>query len=513
MRSFFEWFAAQPPDTTARWVIFGKGPSFARRAEFDLSGYRSLSLNHVVRDQPVDVAHAIDVDVVEACEAELERNASVVVLPWYPHRRNRAGNLTLVEWAERLPVLQRLREAGRLLWYDLGTTRRRHGSGPVVPAPYFSAEAALSLLALAGAREVRSLGVDGGSSYSREFGDLRDKTLLNNGHKSFDTQFQGFARTIMQTGIDYAPLGIESPIRIFVGSTPAQMLAVKVLEYSVRKHASMSVEVFPLFQAPLEYPTPKDPANRPRTPFSFQRFVIPSLKGFRGRAIYLDSDMQVFRDVREVWTLPFNGADLLAAREPDGTGRRPQFSVMLLDCERLRWDLTQIVARLDSGELDYEKLMYRMAVAETIDAAIDPHWNSLERYEEGRTSLLHYTDMNRQPWISPDNKLNYLWTRDLCEAIDRGVIARDYVASEVAAGNVRPSLLYQVDHRVEDTALLPKPARALDAGFVPPHRRDAGALASMRVNPIRVARAVLRSLYQRTFFPDLERRIRRYVRA
>src|SRR5688572_1109712 len=151
MRSFFEWFAAQPEETTSRWVIFGKGPSFARRAVFDFTGYRTLSLNHVVRDQPVDVAHAIDIDVIEACADVLERNASVVVLPWYPHQRNRPGSRTLAEWMAELPVLQRLAEAGRLLWYDLGTARRRRGPGPTVAAPYFSAEAALSLLALAGA--------------------------------------------------------------------------------------------------------------------------------------------------------------------------------------------------------------------------------------------------------------------------------------------------------------------------------------------------------------------------
>jgi hypothetical protein len=513
MRSFFEWFAAQPRESTSRWVIFGKGPSFARRAEFDLRTYRTLSLNHVVRDQRVDVAHVIDIDVIEACADVLEANASVVVLPWHPHQHNKAGVRTLAEWAEEIPVLRRLAEAGRLLWYDLGTSRRRHGPGPTVPAPYFSAEAALSLLALAGARQVRSLGVDGGASYSREFAHLRDKTLLNNGHQSFDTQFQGFARTMMQTGVDYAPLNIESPIRVFVGAAPPQMLAVKVLEYSIRKHASMSVEVFPLFQARLEYPMPKHAANRPRTPFSFQRFVIPSLKGFRGRAIYVDSDMQVFRDIRELWILPFNGADLLAAREPGDSGRRPQFSVMLLDCERLRWNLTEIVARLDSGELDYEKLMYRMAVAEKIDAAIDSHWNSLERYEEGKTALLHYTDMNTQPWLSRANKLNYLWTRDLLEAIERGAITRDYVAAEVTAGHVRPSLLYQVDHRLEDTALLPASARALDTKFVPPHEQGTGSLASIATRPLRYVRAALRQLYHGSFLRDLELRIRRRVNA
>ena len=125
---------------------------------------------------------------------------------------------------------------------------------------------------------------------------------------------------------------MSEPMRIYVGSQEEQMLAVHVLEYSIRRSASLPVEVFPLHHARVEYPMPKDPRNRPRTPFSFQRFFIPSLAGNQGRAIYLDSDMQVFKDIRGLWDLPFDGADLLTVGEQGSTGRKPQFSVMLLNC-------------------------------------------------------------------------------------------------------------------------------------------------------------------------------------
>jgi hypothetical protein len=121
--------------------------------------------------------------------------------------------------------------------------------------------------------------------------------------------------------------------------------------------------------------------------------------------------------------------------------------------------------------------------------------------------------MNTQPWLSRDNKLNYLWTRDLFEAIDRGVITREYVAAEVEANNVRPSLLYQIDHRIEDAALLPTAARSLDGTFVPPHRRGTGAIPSVRAHPLRFARAALRQLYHQSFLHALGQRIRRRVSA
>lgn len=508
MRHFFEWFAREV-NSERPWLILGKGPSFARRGRFELDGFELLSLNHAVRELPVRVAHMIDLDVVEACGDSLDANAGGLVMPWYPHVAHRPGPRTLEELIPESAVLSRLESQGRLLWYDLSTAPRRHGDGPVVRATYFSAEAALNLLALAGVRRVRSLGVDGGATYSGEFDDLKDKTLLANSRASFDLQFRGFARTIMSTGVDYAPLDVESPVRVYVGSQDAQMLAVKVLEFSIRQHASLSVEVFPLHQARIEHPMPREVRNRPRTPFSFQRFAIPALAGYRGRAIYVDSDMQVFQDIRKLWTLPFGDADLLAAREAGDSGRKPQFSVMLLNCDELRWDLAEIVDRLDRGELTYETLMYEMAVARKVRADIDPSWNSLERYREGETALLHYTDMNTQPWISRENRHGYLWVRDLIAAVEKGFITRELVAEHVAQGFVRPSLLAQLDQRIEEPALLPKAARDLDRGYVAPYQKMAAHGGSRAGNPLRALRAMLRHFYQKSLLHRIELRIRK----
>lgn len=455
----------------------------------------------------MDVAHAIDLDVVTSCEDAIEHNAGVLVMPWIPHVANRAGDRDLGAWVDAVPVLRRLDDAGRLLWYDLSTTKVHRGGRPVVQARYFSAEAALSLLALAGARRVRSLGVDGGASYSPTFADLSDVTRLNNRHTTYDLQFQGLARTIMTTGVDYAPLNISSPVKVFVGSQPEQRLSVKVLEYSIKKHASVTTEVVPLHEATITFPMPVDPRNRPRTPFSFQRFFIPELCGFKGRGIYVDSDMQVFRDIRSLWTTPFDGADLLAAREPGESGRRPQFSVMLLDCEALRWDVSQLVARLDDGTYTYESLMYEMKAAKNVRAGIDPAWNSLEHYEEGTTCLLHYTDMPKQPWLALTNPLAYLWMRDLIESVGSGFISRELVEDEVQKGHVRPSLLYQVDRGLDECDLLPKEARDLDAKFVPPHE-VAGLGTQGGRSPVRILRAAWRRFYRNSTLSRIEARLR-----
>src|SRR5262245_39672731 len=129
------------------------------------------------------------------------------------------------------------------------------------------------------------------------------------------------------------------PMRIFVGTDESQMVACRVLEHSIRKHTSRPVEVVPMLNVPV--PTPRDPANRPRTGFSFSRFLIPKLCGYKGRALYLDADMQVFADVAELFDAPFGNHKVLCTNQPyvpdawKGNGYfHPgrQMSVMMLDC-------------------------------------------------------------------------------------------------------------------------------------------------------------------------------------
>ncbi|HXE82881.1 MAG TPA: hypothetical protein VN513_06090 [Gemmatimonadales bacterium] len=508
MKSFLDWYRARAFDADRPWLVFGKGPSFAKRASIDPGAFYTLALNHAVREQRVLVAHMIDLDVVDQCGTAFETNAEVVLLPWVPHVRNRAGTENLAQLVSSHPVLRRLDAEDRLLWYNLCTAPKHRDDSPVVEVRFFSSEAALRLLAMAGARRIRSLGIDGGASYSTEFTDLAETTLLANSRSSFDRQFEEIARIIMTTGVDYAPLDVESPIRVFVAATDAQMLAVKVLEFSIKKHASMSVEVSSLHLAGIDIPTPRDAANLPRTPFSFQRFLIPAVKGHAGRAIYLDSDMQVFKDIRELWTVPFDGCDLLTVREPVESGRKPQFSVMLLDCKALHWNIADIVAGLDTKKFTYEQLMQDLCVAKRIGTTIDPAWNSLEHYTAGKTGLVHYTDMPTQPWVYAGHPLGYLWVRDLLEAVDTGFISVDFVRDHVERGFIRPSLLYQLEHRLDDGLLLPKAARALDNGFVAPyHALPGGGRTALR-RAAAWLRAATRRAYQRTPLFTLEQKLR-----
>jgi hypothetical protein len=503
---FFEWYRLQ--DTVWRqrpWLALGKGPSFALIKNVNTNDFNTFGLNHVVRETKVDIAHMIDLDVVENCADILPINARYLLMPWFPHVRNRGGKRSLDQLVKCIPVLANLASQGRLLWYNKEGSPV-HGNSPPVRVFYFSAEAPYALLGRAGVRTIRSLGIDGGTAYAGTFSRL--PTLFSNRRSSFDVQFKEIAKSIMTYKIDASPLHIESPIRVYVATMEEQMLPVKVLEYSIRKHASMSTEVIPMHASGIEIRRPQARANWPRTPFSFQRFIIPELAGYRGRAIYLDSDMQVFSDIRELWTYEMGDNQLLSVA-PDADGeRKPQYSVMLLDCAKLGWHINDIVKSLDDGDFTYEDLMYRMNVAERQEPRIPVAWNSLERYIAGQTKLVHYTDMDTQPWIYARHPLGYIWVRDLLEAIDSGFIPREYVLQHVKNGWVRPSLRYQVEHKIEDALLLPHHVLDLDKGYSPPYHKLHRHSATAWTGGGAYLKAVMRHILMRSSAFTLLRRIK-----
>ena len=460
---------ARSRDVAAKpWLLLGKGPSYAKIRSVDTTPFSTMSLNHVVRERPVDVAHVIDLGVAIDCARAIREHARALVMPLHPHIDCRPSSKTLDALVPEVTILREMAESGRLFWYNASTWKTPEPGSPTIPVKFFSAEAAVGILAECGARTIRTLGIDGGSRYAGEFGDLNEATLLANGHASFDRQFEGIARTIRRTGIFYAPLHVAAPVRVFVGTDRAQMIGVKMLEYSIKRHASLSVTVEPIDDAGI--PVPKDPANRSRTGFSFSRFRIPELCGYRGRGIYMDADMQVFSDILELWNTPFEDAHVLYADGPPERGRQPQFSVLLLDCAKLDWNVREIVRGFDEGRYSYADLMQRMCVVppERRRAALPFEWNSLEHHEPGRTRLIHYTDMPTQPWVSPNNRNGALFYDACREALAEGFLTADEVHEEVALGHVSPDFPAWIGLEP------PAGVDALRASWKPPYQRFTG---------------------------------------
>jgi lipopolysaccharide biosynthesis glycosyltransferase len=273
----------------------------------------------------------------------------------------------------------------------------------------------------------------------------------------------------------------------------------------------------------LDFPhrMPRDAVNRPRTKFSFCRFMIPKLCGYRGRALYLDADMLVFGDIAELADLPFGSKKILcsAPEHPEAweqhggkyLGARSA-AVMLLDCGELLWDVDEIVAGLDEGRYTYEELMSDLCIVGPDDVAntIPTAWNDLERFDPGETRLLHYTVVPTQPWKNDENPLGELWMEAYREAVAAGAVPPEEVEwmvdRELAKPALRPALRQAPSRRSTVTNASLDVARARDEISRLEHRIS----AMERSASWRLGSGIVRALRAPA---QLARRLRRRRRA
>lgn len=404
------------------WLIAGEAADPATVEAARGEGYLVLALGRAAWRIAADAAWIADISTLEAAPDAILANAGVVWAPAAMRERGGASALSLGGWLERSDALQILQAAGRLLRAEPSPHDAQDLAGD-----FADEAAALRILANAGVKMARRTGMP---KPAPGFEALQPLAARRSG---------GVAAVRRTTGISYGPYGFPAPARVFVGADAEQTLGAKVLAYSIERRSSMdvSVEVLDVSQIP----EPEKPENRSKTGFSFARFDIPRLCGYAGRGIYLDADMLVFGDIADLWTQPLDDADLLYSQSHPHMGRTPQTAVMLLNCEALRWDVGEIVRGLDAGAYSYGELMGELAITprDRQKPGLPYWWNSLEQYDPGRTCLLHFTDMDTQPWVA-ENRNGELWLGALRDALDEGCIGRDALDAAVAAGHVSPML-------------------------------------------------------------------------
>ena len=252
-------------------------------------------------------------------------------------------------------------------------------------------------------------------------------------------------------------------LNVYIGCEPPQHVAAQVLKHSILSHARVPVRVRGLDECAATV----EMALAGRTMFSLQRFLIPQLNGRRGLAVYLDSDMLVFRDIGEMLECRDTEVAVSSAMATPDSGRKPQYSVLVIDCARAVWDLAAVQA---AARDDYRALMTRLSLEPSKSACLPYQWNSLERLDPD-TGLLHYTSMNHQPWVATSNPLLGIWMDALFRAMAAGYVDLAEVRKAVKQGWVRPGLLWQAEQGERDPRRMPMKLRLQDYLYTPPHQR------------------------------------------
>lgn len=194
-----------------------------------------------------------------------------------------------------------------------------------------------------------------------------------------------------------------TPVSVYIGGDPrgddAESFAV--LEYTIRKHTTGPVGITwmrqshdpksPWYSGPGGWNTEMWP-----TPFSGFRWGIPWAKGYTGRVIYMDSDMIVQRDLRELFEMPLPPNKIVAAKSAD------RFCVCLWDCEAFG-RLVKTRALPDVNEArTYAGFHQQMKVGFIANAHLieffDGDWNNFDGEDRPleEAKIIHYTDMSTQ---------------------------------------------------------------------------------------------------------------------
>lgn len=225
------------------------------------------------------------------------------------------------------------------------------------------------------------------------------------------------------------------PIKVFVGSVPETHLPFKVLRSSILRRTNSPCEVKSLCQ--WDHLIPEKWKQRAATAFSFQRFLIPEICNHKGRGIYLDSDMMLRTDIRELWEHPIpKGRKII-------TTPGWQTAVMLYDCEMV-WSMEKLISMLEQKRMKYGALMNLRGFPE-LERCLHKMWDcmdrpKLEKIDRPEAKLMHFTWMPTQPWLYDKHPKGHLWNTELLHAIEAGHLTKDDVMCEIERQHVRPSL-------------------------------------------------------------------------
>ena len=222
-------------------------------------------------------------------------------------------------------------------------------------------------------------------------------------------------------------------VKVFVGTDPNMRKAEIALEWSIRKLCSVPVTIEWMNDARggiwggwnigREQGLPYSPQGW-ATDFTCFRFAIPEANHFEGRAIYLDVDMILLRDIKEMFDAPMDRPVMATPRGYD---------VLLFDTSAFKdkewWPSLEEMKKNQWNIPQYHHLFVEHDI---LSKKLSKDWNCCDGkgYNPNTTGLVHYTDMNTQPWKPYPKSFKYpehprkdmvdLWWNLYHEALENG---------------------------------------------------------------------------------------------
>jgi hypothetical protein len=200
---------------------------------------------------------------------------------------------------------------------------------------------------------------------------------------------------------------VEVRVRIFIGWDSRFPEPADVLAHSILDRASIPVRIHYLKYAGLEreHGFRRVPDPLASTEFTYTRFLVPFLMGYRGKALFMDNDMLCLADVAELDALDMGPYALRVVKhdhQPTQTvkmygcpqtryPRKNWSSLMLMDCAKLTLWTKHVVEQASGAYL------HRFQdIPDEMIGEIPSEWNHLDRMD-ATTKLVHWTSGG--PWF------------------------------------------------------------------------------------------------------------------
>ena len=239
----------------------------------------------------------------------------------------------------------------------------------------------------------------------------------------------------------------DKPFPVYVGWDSREDIAYQVCRHSMLRNASVPLDIIPLVQKDLRtqgiYTRGEDPLSS--TEFTYTRFLVPHLAGYRGWALFCDCDFLWLGDVKDLFALIDERYAVMCVhhdhRPPEKTKmdgqvqtvypRKNWSSMILYNCGHpANAALTAEVASSETGAF-----LHRFSwLADDLIGAVPETWNWLEGWcqkpEGGPPNVVHHT--RGGPWFDNWRHVDYgdLWLaeKDLYEAATKASLEPDPVA-------------------------------------------------------------------------------------
>lgn len=186
-------------------------------------------------------------------------------------------------------------------------------------------------------------------------------------------------------------------IRIFVGVDPRQPVGLTVLQHSIHWRSSRPVALQPLIlkQLPIK--------RRGLTEFTYSRFLVPWLCGFKGSALFMDADILVTGDIAELMACADMQWDVQVMQD------QPRFewpSVMLFNNPRCTILTPEFID-------DKKNVLFDLAWAKSV-GTFPSDFNHCVGYRDNPEAKLHHFTQGIPVW--PQTRGNHpedaLWLKE-----------------------------------------------------------------------------------------------------